>query len=325
MSPFSKPTIEPVEPWIKYRKAAELLGIDERTLKRWMKDEVKRKALGAVRHGKQWRIPAPNSFNGNSEEAWETHARFNLNEIGVNLKPSLEIDLDLDKLGEEFARYELESYRLWLAAHLQLSLKSDGVTKEDITAILLLWQTACKILDPLPEGTRVDKLAANFPDQLRACNLSEARIRFIMSYWPKSEHFKRVRVADTLGELEKLRHGVDFAQAVKTCKNLRKNPTAEYLRPLPHKNIMEHINDTREVVPPFATDLRQPQKRRSLRTFRKHYPLRKLPQKEIVATIYDVQDRAPSADEKPRTHKTPVRDSTPSEKSPRFPTSRRRR
>ena len=37
------------------------------------------------------------------------------------------------------------------------------VTKEDITAILLLLRTAVQILDSLPEGAKVDKFKSQFP------------------------------------------------------------------------------------------------------------------------------------------------------------------
>ena len=315
LSPFSKPTIEPKERWLKNAKAAKILGVDTRTIKRWMTIPAMRNALGAVRYGKQWRIPLLKSFSGDSEWAWEMQTDYHLKEIGVHLKPSWEIELE--KLGEEFARYELETYRLWLAAHSQLSAKSDGVTKDDIAAILLLWQTACKILDPLPEGTEVDKLKSKFPEQLRARNFSEDEIRFVMSYWPKQNVFKRVRNARTLEQLEKIRSGMDTAQAVKTCKNLGdKKATAEKLRLLLHHDFMEHINDTRDELPSLPViDLRQPQNGFALRTFRKRHPLKNSPLKKVIAAVYNIQDGIPSVDEKPDTGKTPVRGSKHSENS----------
>jgi hypothetical protein len=335
LSPFSKPTIEPAERWLKNAKAAELLGVTTRTIKRWMTNAAMRNALGAVRQGKQWRIPLPKSFNGESEFTWEMHTHNRLKEIGVHLQDSWE--KGFEELGKQFARYELETYRLWLAAHSQLSVKSDGVTQEDITAILLLWQTACKILDPLPKGTEVDKLKSKFPGQLQARNVSEDRIRLIMSYWPEQNCFKPVRAARTLEQLEKIRTGMDTAQAVKTCKNHRQKPTADNLRPLLHENFMEHINDTRDALPgivvknptgeemnlyamagvqdqimgktpPLVTfDLRKPQTGLALRTFRKRHPLKNSPLKKVIQAVYHVQDGIPSVDDKPDTGKTPVR------------------
>jgi hypothetical protein len=55
------------EQWLKNAKAAEILGVGERTIKSWMTKPTTRHALGAVRHGKQWRIPLPDD-----ESNWET-------------------------------------------------------------------------------------------------------------------------------------------------------------------------------------------------------------------------------------------------------------
>jgi len=254
MAPFSKskPTKTATERWLTNAKAAELLNVGERTIKRWTKNPALQKALGAVRHGRQWRIPRPAD-----EWLWEIQTSRNLKEAGIDLKPSWE--MELRKLGKNFARYGLESYRLWLAAHVQLSLKSEGVTQEDITAILLLWQTACKILDSLPRGTEVDKLKSQFPESLRARNFSENEIRVIMSYWPEQNIFERFRAAHTLEQLEEIRRGVDTSQAVKTCQSLDQKPTAENLRPLYHKDLMTHINDTRGKLPPGTVTAHKPE------------------------------------------------------------------
>jgi len=228
--------------WLKNAKIAELLRVDVRTIKRWIKTPATRNALGAVRHGQQFRIPRPAD-----EWIWDMETRRHLKEAGIDLKPSWE--KGLEKLGKTFARYKLETYRLWLAAYLQVSVKSEGVTQEDITAILFLWQTACKILELLPKGTEVDKLKSQFPELLQARNFSEDQIRSIMSYWPEQNNFKRVRDAHTLKQLEKIRRGADTTQAIKTCKNLGRKPTAKNQRPLLHKDLMTHINDTREEMP----------------------------------------------------------------------------
>ena len=73
--PFSKPAAEPKRKWLKITKAAELLCVDVRTIKRWMKDAARRQALGVVMHGKQNRIPLPPSLNGDGEFAWEMLTR----------------------------------------------------------------------------------------------------------------------------------------------------------------------------------------------------------------------------------------------------------
>ena len=293
--------------WLKNAKAAEILGVSVRTIKNWMTDSTTRDAIGAVRHGKQWRIPFPDN-----KHDWEWQTDDRLQEAGVTQKSSWERALEND-CKKRFSHCQLETYRLWLAAHSQLSAKSDGVTQEDIMAILLLWQTACKILEPLPRGPEVDKLKSKFPDQLRVHNFPEKEIRSIMSYWPDQDKFKRVRAAHTLEQLENIRSGMDTAQAAKTCYNLGQKPTAGNLRPLLHKNFMTHINDTREQLPIGVHDLRQPQSGLKLRTFRNRHSLKNSPLKTVIVAVYGLQDGVPSVDKKPHTGKTPLHDSTFSE------------
>jgi hypothetical protein len=317
--------------WLKNVEAAEALTVSVRTVKGWMKCPAKREALGAVRAGKQWRIPRPDEM-----WHWEDSVRRNFKDLGIELKDSWESGWE--KLGKEFARYELESYRLWLAAYMNV-LQRDNITQEARDGILLLWQTACKILGKQPKGTEVDTLKSEFPDQLRSRNFSEERIRAIMQYWPEDRLFKKVRDASTLKQLEAIRRPLDTLQATRDLEQNGQKPTAKNLRPLFHKNIMEHINDTRDELPgivvknptgeemhlytmasvqdqmtgktpPLVTfDLREPQNGLALRTFRKRHPLKKSPQREIVAEVYGVRDSIPGTDERPHSGKTPVRDS----------------
>ena len=326
--------------------------VSERTIKRWMKCPAKQQALGAVSHGKQLRIPRPDN-----ERAWAMQTRRRLGEAGIHLKPRFE--RALEKAARKCNRYLPESFCLWLAAHLQL-LKRERITDEDIGKILSLWQTACEILRPLPEGAEVDKLKSQFSESLRAHNFSEESICSIMSYWPDEFCFKKVRAARTWKELERIRHRMDVAQAAKICEQQDKKPTAENLRPLLHKNLIQHINDTREKLagivirprtpdelrraieadvwiqmhsgnPRRCTETRDAQGRThvhiqgqganqiidfrtaqdglALRTFRNRHPLRKSPQREIVATVYGARASIPGADNQPYSGKTPVRNS----------------
>lgn len=317
--------------WLTNAKAAELLIVSERTIKRWMTRPIARNALGAVRQGKQWRIPLVNDGS-----TWEIHADHRLRTAGVLLKPLWE--RDLEKRGKESARYELESYRLWLAAYLTV-LQRENITQEARDGILLLWRTARKILDKLPRGTEVATLKSEFPNQLRSRNFSEERIHAVMRYWPEVRHFKKVRDAHTQDQLETIHKRLDILQATRDLEQNGRKPTAENLRPLLHKNIMEHINDTREKLPgivvknpteeemrlytmasvqdqimgktpPLVTfDLRAPQNGLRLRTFRHRHPLKQSPQKEIVAMVYGVRESIPGVDERPHSGKTPIRDS----------------
>lgn len=352
---------QPDSRWLTFAEAADLLAVDVRTIKRWMRSPKARNALGAVRHGKQWRIPQPDD-----ENTWESQTDDRLMAAAITSKSSWQRGLEKQCRG--VAHYELESYRLWLAAYSQLSAKGP-VTKDDLEDILLLWQTACKILESLPRRVGVDKFKSQFPDWLEARHLPDGkqRIRRIMSLWPNERCLKEVRAAHSLDELEKIRRGMDTMQAVQTCKNLGKEPTAENLRPLLHKDFKAHINDTREdlpkatvkattpdelrnaceaelwqrrnqiqtqiskwfdtggdpdgakkvVLPPSLPmiDTRQPQNGLKLRTFRNRHPLKKSPQRNIIAAVYEIQDSIPDADEKPTSGKTPIRDSKLSDKS----------
>lgn len=321
--------------WLKHTEAAAALAVDVRTIKRWMKCPAKRAALGAVRHGEQWRIPRPAEI-----WHWDVGARRNLKDLGVELKASWE--RDLEKLGKESARYELESLRLWLAAYIK-ALQRDNITQAARDEILLLLHAGRELLSKQPSGTEMSRLKSAFPGQLRAQGFSEGRIRTIMSYWPNESHFRRVRAAHTLKQLEAIRRGVDVAQAANKCEQQRNTPTAENLRPLFHKNTMEHMNDTPENLPGIVVknptpeelrrltmasvcdqsqgkqpprvsiDFRQPQKGLALRTFRKRHPLRKPPQRGIIAAVYGARDSIPGANETPHGGKTPVRGSKTSQ------------
>ena len=249
LSPFSKPTIDPPERWLTNKKAAKILGFNMRTIKRWMNDPAKREALGAVRHGKQWRILLPKSFGGNSEWAWEMQTDHRLKEIGVHLKNSWE--KDFEELGKQSARYHLETYRLWLAAYIK-ALGHGRVTQKIRVNILLLWQTACRILDLQKSLKRyemdVEDFKSLFPPQLRERGLS---VKSIMQYWPKKNHFKIFHKIHTKSDFEKMRRKLDFWQAYRDELRRRrgKEPTAENLCPLLHKDLMTHINDTRHQIP----------------------------------------------------------------------------
>jgi hypothetical protein len=238
--------------WLKNCAAAQVLGVDVRTIKRWMKSPSKRAALGVVRHGKQWRIPRPTQI-----WHWDFGVRRNFKHLGIRLKAHWE--RGLETLGKDFAKFELESYRLWLASHLQLSAEREKITDEDITCILLLWQTACKLLGSLPESTRVNTIKSRFPEQLRIRSLSEDEIGTVMQYWPKDDYLVRVRAARTLKQLERIRRGQDTLQAARELEGKGEKPTAENLRPLFHKSIMEHINDTREKLPPGTIQAHKPE------------------------------------------------------------------
>jgi hypothetical protein len=325
--------------WLKNAEAAKELSVSERGIKYWKTQPATREALGAVRHGKQWRIPRPDNLDN-----WRFETRRRLKNLGLQLPAPWE--RNLRDIGTETARYYLESCRLWLAAQLTAVIRGP-VTQEDIRAIHMLLQAGREVLRMQPDGVRVDTLKSKFPDRLRLRKFSDADISGIMSYWPEDTCFEQVRTARTLKQLEKVRRRVDVAQAAKSCRHLGQKPTARNMRPLLHNDMLAHINDTREILPgivvqrptseklrtmtlasvysslhgtpaqPVTIDFRQPQDGLPLRTFRRRHPSRQSPQKDIVVAVYGIRDSIPGADERPFTGKTPTHypNDSPTERS----------
>lgn len=230
--------------WLTYAKAAELLEVCVRTIKRWVTCPESRGALGVVRHGHQWRIPRPDD-----EGAWGMHTRHRLIAAGVCLRPSWEAGLR--KLGRRCDRYLVESYRLWLAAYIK-ALERGRVTQKTRENLLLLWQTACEVLDPPKPLKRYEMDVEQLKAQLRV-KLREQGfpVKSIMHYWPEKRHFAHVRAAHTRADFEGIRRELDFWQAYRDELRRRrgKEPSAARLCHLLHKDLMTHINDTRETLP----------------------------------------------------------------------------
>jgi hypothetical protein len=318
--------------WLKNGEAAEALGVSERTIKHWMLRPEMREALGAVRHGKQCRIPRPDIL-----DHWSSDTRWRLKKLGIQLTPVWE--RGLKHIGKRNDRHYLESCRLWVAATMK-ALEHGDLTANAKDAVILLWQAASEILEPLPlYEMQADRLESQFRDHLLARPLSAERVNSVMSYWPGKEHFKQVQAAHRLKELEAIRRRLDYAQAVRELEQSGRESTGALVRPLLHEDVMAHINDTCDELPGIviknskpkelhtltmasvcnqiqgkqpprvSIDFRQPQKGLALRTFRKRHPLRKSPQREIITTVYGIRDSIPGANETPHGGKTPVRGS----------------
>lgn len=283
-------------PWLKNAEAADALGVSTRTIKRWLTRPDTRAALGGVHHGKQYRIPHPDNL-----DKWSRDARWRLERLGIQLTPAWE--RELQEIGTANARHYLESHRLWIAVTLNALGRRD-LTQNARYAALRLMEAARKILDPLPRHQmQVNTLKSKFPVDLQARGFSEGEVNSIMSYWPDEKHFKQVWAALTISELEVIRRSLDYAQAVHRLERGRQKPTAELIRPLLHKDIMTHINDTGEQLPEIEAsqiiDRRMPQDGLALRSFRRRHPLRKSPQRDIVETVYDVRDNIPGTEPPP--------------------------
>src|SRR5439155_900199 len=151
-----------------------------------------------------------------------------------------------------------------------------------------------------------------FAGRLRQRFLSKARVRHVMRYWPNRKSFTHVRALHTLGDMEKFRRKLDYTQAVRDLEHQGIKPTAEKIRPLLHKNMMTHINDTPEQLPAnvvkhptpkqmhaismasvydqlagktpplVVLDLRKPQDGLARRTVQKRPPQKQHPQKKII-------------------------------------------
>ncbi len=237
--------------------------------------------------------------------------RRRLKEAGIHLKPYWE--QELERMSKECDRYLLESFRLWLAAYVK-ALERGRVTQKARDNMLFLWQTACEVLNPTKPlklyEMGVEPLKSRFPPILRERGLS---VKSIMHYWPEERHFEQVRKASYAKvDFEKMRRELDFYQAYRDELRRRrdKEPKAKILCSLLHRNLMTHINDTREELQRGSIDSRRPQKGISIRTFRTRYP--RAGQKIIIAQVRRILSAPTSIDEKPYTGKTPVRDSTDS-------------
>jgi hypothetical protein len=286
--------------WFKNYEAAETLAVSVRTIKGWMRYVTKRKALGAVRNGKQWRIPRPDNIH-----FWEAETRQRFAALGVQLKSSQ--DSELEKLGQQNDKYKLESDRVFLALCLKASTQG-AVTSQTREAILYLWQAAFSAL----HGAFANGRGRPSREQQEQClDIFKAKLSpELLSHWPDDEIFKKVRQARTLKALEKIREGLDYALGVRDVEQTGQKPTAENLRPLLHKDIMQQINDSGEELQLKFIDMREPQNGLPLRTFRKRYPKKQDRQRQIVNEAYGIRETLPGAEESPDTGKTPVRGSS---------------
>jgi excisionase family DNA binding protein len=324
MSPFTKENGR----WLKFAKAAELLGVSMRTVKRWIEQQETRDALLAVRHGAQWRIPYPDNLDD-----WRSHTRWRLKKLGVQFEPDWKRELRKIAKNENGSTV-IESRRLWLAAYAK-ALSRGRITQKVRAGIEVLRQISCKILgDSRDSEMDLEKLKSRFPPAIRARGLS---VKSIMRYWPKTQHFQRLRNAHIQADFEKIRLELDSLQGRRDERRRQRGnePTAENLRPLCHKNILAHINDTRETLPgivvknptpaelqriiigsiyahmhgkkplPSSLDFRQPQNGLKLRTFRNLHPVS--PQKKSIAMVHGILDSNPCVEERLQTGKTPVR------------------
>jgi hypothetical protein len=123
----------------------------------------------------------------------------------------------------------------------------------------------------------------------------------LLSHWPDDGIFKIVRKARTLKALERIREGLDYVLGVRDVEENGQKPTAENLRALLHKDLLQQINDTGEELQLAFIEMREPQNGLPLRTFRKRYPTKQNRQRQIVSAVYGIREALPCMDEKPQT------------------------
>lgn len=283
--------------WLTFAQAAEILGVTDRTIKRWVSNPRTCVALLAVRVGKQHRIPRPESI-----AEWDGKTRGRLTAAGISLAPAWEKELrDLERRNE---RHWSGIYRLYLAAFLKASLRG-RITFKAKEAIDSLCFTALESLRSRKRFCRVDTLKCALPQRF-------------WRYWPTKRHFKQIQDVHRRRTIEKERQLLDFLAAVRILRRRNRKPIARNLCPLLHLDWETHINDTKERLPSGSgraqkpkdlcptspgqkpalgfIDMRQPQDGISLDQFRRRYPLRKNPWRSIIAKQYGYLDNIPTAE-----------------------------
>jgi hypothetical protein len=231
--------------WLKNAEAANVLAVSVRTLKAWMRDPAKREALGAVRHGKQWKIPRPENLL-----RWETETRERLSGLGVCLTDPLV--RDFKKLGRHYDIYHLEFVRLFIGACLKAASRGP-ITQNDKDRILDLWHDALTGLAPLAERGKREVKPSGAEIEQHMDNLKSGLPVELLPYWPDDRLWEKLRAARTLKALERIRQRLDFSQALSQTKHIGQDPTAENVRPRLHKDVTAHINDTGEQLPSNIT------------------------------------------------------------------------
>src|SRR5688572_16200979 len=90
--------------WLSYEEAGRLLKVAARTVNRWMRSEEMRTILGAVRFGKQWRIPKVRDLT-----AWATTVQAKRGPQDLKER----IRRDVDKACRAAKLINFEAMRLW--------------------------------------------------------------------------------------------------------------------------------------------------------------------------------------------------------------------
>ncbi|MGC8990002.1 MAG: Asp-tRNA(Asn)/Glu-tRNA(Gln) amidotransferase subunit GatC, partial [Verrucomicrobiia bacterium] len=193
---------------------------------------AKRRVLGAVRRGQQWRIRRPESVS-----AWACRVR-----QALGLPEPRERALRNYGIKKPVL---FEAFRLWLAVRLG-AVAHGPVNRETLDASLLLWQVACDVLEKLPPAERDFRTCKAAIETALVAGQLPFPVRKVMAWWPTAEVCAKVAEARTTRELEKLRRQLDYAEALQKLKATGVAPTASNVEPLLHLSFVEHINDTGE-------------------------------------------------------------------------------
>jgi len=263
MSPFRS---------LKIAEAALLLDVNVRTIKRWMRDPVKRAALGAVRRGTQWRIPMPDNPSD-----WALRVR-------VRTEPDLERYAERALTRLVRARKETDSWakRLWLACMLKAGLRG-LISKTTRAAIDIIWEAASRLTKP---SNCMKELRGQIERQLH--HLSEEERRAVMRTLANQSRFDDVERIRTKKEFEKVRRLLDYIQALKLAKRKRRKSTNAEIRPFLYPGFVEQMNDTGEYLPPRTNDRRsRPKRGIAERTIKIRHRRKDTAEAAIIAQVYN--------------------------------------
>jgi len=268
MSPLAKVA------WMTYPEAAGALGVDVRTIKRWMGVEKMRTVLGAVRQGKQWRILRPVSVGAWAARVREAQSR--------TLDWGEQLRRKVLAVAKQKPEQRVECLRLWLACWAK-AVKHEDMLAEANEAIALLFEVAWDILQSAP-GCKCSQLKRQFTAELQSRGAPEHIIKRVMGYWPDAAHFARVNNLSP-ERMETIRQGIDYALAQKEAKRLGLKQTNENLCQFLHLNLRLHINDTGEKLPEGCIDRREPQKGLAIRTVKKRHSRKRGEAKRIGGIV----------------------------------------
>ena len=258
--------------FFRQREVAELLGVDVRTVERWILDPAKREVFGPVRSRTRWRIPRPKS-----PEMWVNKVRPLLNVLGAHLKEPWE--LELETLDHEGDAYLPVIDRLYMAALFQSQARAcpNPISPETKAGILDLRATVERRLASFVERSRGGKMPNVAEMEKHLDGFKAILPDRLVSYWPDKRLLQCVRRKRRPSSLERLFRQLDATQAIGQANQSGRPPTAQNVRQMLHSNLTHQVNDTGEEFPPELTVKAPTGKELRLAAQRDHLAQRPIP------------------------------------------------